>query len=259
MAAASDGLQAGKTDRVLRGATAVVVLAVATFAAAVSYSHIDSLGRKFGESGAAVRLLPFSVDGLILAASLVLLHEARNGRQAPALGRAMLWLGIAATIGANIAYGVDYGPLGAIIAAWPAVAFIGSAEMAMGMVRRARLGGREAAPAAAASVSVPRPRATVDPVTTSERSVADNATPDDKPSMPDLAPVAPRPLPRVPQSVATVQSQTPNIEAVTVFADLLAKGQVPSLREVRSEMHCRTDKARDIREYLKTVASASAA
>ena len=50
-------------------------------------------------SGPAARLLPLSVDGLILAASLVLLHEARNDRDAPRLARFMLWLGIAATIG----------------------------------------------------------------------------------------------------------------------------------------------------------------
>jgi len=49
------------------------------------------------------------VDGLILAASLVLLHEARNGRDTPRLARLTLWLGIAATIGANIAYGAGYG------------------------------------------------------------------------------------------------------------------------------------------------------
>ena len=37
----------------------------------------------------------------------------------------MLWLGIGATIGANIAYGAGYGLVGALISAWPAVAFIG--------------------------------------------------------------------------------------------------------------------------------------
>jgi hypothetical protein len=82
-----------------------VVCAVAAFAAVVSYSHIYGLGRAHGQDGTAARLLPLSVDGLILAASLVLLHEARNGRDAPALARLMLWLGISATIGANIAYG----------------------------------------------------------------------------------------------------------------------------------------------------------
>ncbi len=52
--------------------------------------------------------------------------------------RFMLWLGIAATIGATIAYGAGYGLLGALISAWPAVAFIGSVEIAMQQVRRAR-------------------------------------------------------------------------------------------------------------------------
>jgi len=34
-----------------------------------------------------MRLLPLSVDGLILAASLVLLHEARNSAASPLRGR----------------------------------------------------------------------------------------------------------------------------------------------------------------------------
>ena len=126
-------------DRVIRLATAAVVCAVAAFAAVVSYSHIYGLGRAHGQDGTAARLLPLSVDGLILAASLVLLHEARNDRDAPRLARFMLWLGIAATIGANIAYGAGYGLLGALISAWPAVAFIGSVEISMEQVRRARV------------------------------------------------------------------------------------------------------------------------
>ena len=125
-------------DRVIRLATATVVCAVAAFAAVVSYSHIYGLGRAHGQDGTAARLLPLSVDGLILAASLVLLHEARNDRDAPALARFMLWLGIGATIGANLAYGAGYGLLGALISAWPAVAFIGTVEIAMQLVRRAR-------------------------------------------------------------------------------------------------------------------------
>jgi hypothetical protein len=125
-------------DQVIRFTTAAVVCAVAAFAAVVSYSHIYGLGRAHGQDGTAARLLPLSVDGLILAASLVLLHEARNGRDAPRLARFMLWLGIGATVGANIAFGAGYGLLGALISAWPAVAFIGAVEIAMQQVRRAR-------------------------------------------------------------------------------------------------------------------------
>jgi hypothetical protein len=111
---------------------------VAAFAAVVSYSHIYGLGRAHGQDGTAARLLPQSVDGLILAASLVLLHEARNDRDVPRPARLILWLGISATIGANIACGAGYGLLGALISAWPAVAFIGSVEIAVQHMRRAR-------------------------------------------------------------------------------------------------------------------------
>src|SRR5580700_6954453 len=125
-------------DKLIRGAAAAAVTAVAGFAAVVSYSHIYDLGRTHGQSGASARLLPLSVDGLILAAGLVLLHAARNDQRPPALAQCMLALGVLATVGANVSYGLPYGPLGALVSAWPAVAFVGSAEMALGMARLAR-------------------------------------------------------------------------------------------------------------------------
>jgi hypothetical protein len=102
-------------DRLIRAATAAVVTAVAAFAAVVSYSHVFDLGRLHGQSGTAARLLPLSVDGLILAASLVLLREARNGRPAPALARRMFWLGVSATLAANALYGLAWGVLGVAV------------------------------------------------------------------------------------------------------------------------------------------------
>jgi Protein of unknown function (DUF2637) len=154
------------TDRLIRGSTAAVVTAVAGFAAVVSYSHIYDLGRAHGQSGTAARLLPLSVDGLILAASLVMLHEARNKRPAPALSRCMLWLGIAATVGANVAYGSGFGLLGMVISAWPAIGFIGSVEMVMVMVRKGR----------PAPVTVPVPdQVTVVPALTNLAGIADEA------------------------------------------------------------------------------------
>ena len=68
-------------DRVIRLATAAVVCAVAAFAAVVSYSHIYGLGRAHGQDGTAARLVPLSVDGLILAASLVLHPPSRDPQQ----------------------------------------------------------------------------------------------------------------------------------------------------------------------------------
>ena len=125
-------------DTVIRVLAAVVVLAVAAFAAIVSYSHIFELGSHHGQDGTAARLLPLSVDGLIASASLVMLHAARRELRVPWLARAMLALGVAATVAANVGYGLPFGWLAAVVSAWPAVAFVGSVEMAVRFVRDAR-------------------------------------------------------------------------------------------------------------------------
>lgn len=143
------------SGRAIRMLTAGVVLAVAAFAAIVSYSHVYDLGRAHGQSGTAARLLPLSVDGLIAAASLVMLHEARRQRQAPPLARWMLALGIAATLAANVLYGLPWGPVGAVVSGWPAVAFVGAAEMLMYLVRSAADAPAPAPVTASATASVP--------------------------------------------------------------------------------------------------------
>jgi Protein of unknown function (DUF2637) len=125
-------------DTVIRVLAAVVVLAVAAFAAVVSYNHIFELGRLHGQDGTAARLLPLSVDGLIASASLVMLHAARRELRVPWLARAMLALGVGATVAANVGYGLPFGWLAAVVSAWPAVAFVGSVEMAVRFVRDAR-------------------------------------------------------------------------------------------------------------------------
>lgn len=125
-------------DTAIRVLAAIVVLAVAAFAAIVSYSHIFELGFHHGQDGAAARLLPLSVDGLIASASLVMLHAARRNLDVPWLARAMLTLGVGATVAANVGYGLPFGWLSAVVSAWPAVAFVGSVEMAVRFVRDAR-------------------------------------------------------------------------------------------------------------------------
>jgi hypothetical protein len=44
-------------------------------------------------------------------------------------------LGIAATIAANVAHGLGHGPVGVAVAAWPAVALVGSYELLMMVIR----------------------------------------------------------------------------------------------------------------------------
>jgi len=120
----------------IRGAAAAALCVTAGFAPVVSYPGICALGRDHGLD--AARMLPLSPGALIVAASLVLLHEARNRRAAPALARVMLWLGITAMAGADIAAGARFGLLGVVITAWPAVACAGAVEIAVEFVRRCR-------------------------------------------------------------------------------------------------------------------------
>jgi hypothetical protein len=44
-------------------------------------------------------------------------------------------LGVAATLAANVAHGLGHGPVGAAVAAWSAVALVGSYELLMTVIR----------------------------------------------------------------------------------------------------------------------------
>jgi hypothetical protein len=57
------------TGRLIRVTTAAAVAAVATVAAVISYRHACELAGAHGETGVTARLVPFTVDGLIQAAS----------------------------------------------------------------------------------------------------------------------------------------------------------------------------------------------
>ena len=110
---------------------------VAAIAAIVSYSHIYDLGRAHGGSGVAARLLPLSVDMLILVGELMLLHEADEKGKRFILGWVLVWSGILATLGANVTYGARYGLLGALIRGWPAYSFVLAAGGMVAIVKRA--------------------------------------------------------------------------------------------------------------------------
>lgn len=204
-------------DRLIRIAAAATVIAVDGIAAVISYTHIRDLAAAHGAPGLAPQLLPFSVDGLILAASLVMLQEARARRPAPALAWVALVLGISATLAANVAYGARYGVAGGIIWSWPALAFIIGTELPMIMIRRAR---------AAADLSLPG-----------------------VPAVPDVSgsdiPVGPGP------AAANGRAYP---EARTVFAAELARGEVPPIARIRSELHCGQAKAQRVRAYLTPLA-----
>jgi hypothetical protein len=123
------------TDRLIRITTALAVATVAAVAAVISYRHAYELVSTHGETGLTARLLPFTVDGLILAASMLILDANRRHQPVPPLARWCLAAGILATIGANLAHGLGHGPIGALVSAWPALALAGSFELLMTLIR----------------------------------------------------------------------------------------------------------------------------
>ena len=125
-------------DRLIRITTALAVVAVAVVAAIISYQHAYELVRSHGESGVTARLRPFTVDGLIWAASMVVLDASRRNQPVPRLAAWSLGAGIVATVGANLAHGVGHGPIGALVSAWPALALVGSFELSMMLIRTRR-------------------------------------------------------------------------------------------------------------------------
>ena len=122
-------------DRATRLSTAVAMLAVAGIAAYVSYWHAYAVVRAHGETGITARLEPTTIDGLVYASSMVVLYAARHRVPVPSLARWLLGLGIAATLTANMAQGWSHGPVGAVVAAWPAVSLVGSYELLVWLIR----------------------------------------------------------------------------------------------------------------------------
>jgi hypothetical protein len=178
------------------------VLVVAAIAATVSYTHIERLAVQLGQPELAAWLMPLSVDGTVLAASAALLHSARREVAPPRMARPMLALGILATLAANADFGTAHGSAGIVLSAWPAVAFIGTAEVAFGMAR---------------------------------------------------AP-APEPAPDVLANGCGVPEG--GKEAAEKFSADLAKGEIPSVRRVRREMHLGQPRAQQVQAYLAALASA---
>jgi hypothetical protein len=105
-----------RADRAIRYTTIGAVSVVALVAAFVSYRHALQVVRANGESGLLALAYPLTIDGLIYCASMVLLNAARQGIRGHWLAYVSLGLGIAATLAANVAAGLSFGPVGALVA-----------------------------------------------------------------------------------------------------------------------------------------------
>ncbi|WP_274518790.1 DUF2637 domain-containing protein [Streptomonospora alba] len=91
------------TSPLSRWTTVATVCLLAAIAAVVSYAHMFELALRHGEPAWRAGLFPLSVDGMIVAASMSLLSDARQGRRGGALPWILLIVGSAASLAANVA------------------------------------------------------------------------------------------------------------------------------------------------------------
>src|SRR5713101_7171180 len=125
----------GQTDRWIRWTTTGCVALLALIAATVSYLHMHMLVESHGQPGWVAALTPFSVDGMIMAASMTLLADSRSGGRGGVLPWALLVAGSVASLAANVAVAQPT-LIGRVIAAWPSFALTASYELLTRQVRR---------------------------------------------------------------------------------------------------------------------------
>lgn len=101
---------------------ALPIAIVAIVAGKVSYSHITALGLRTHQGVTDSHLLFLPIDGLIVAGSVILIAGSL-------LGWLGIALGVAATLFANLQYGLPHGALSAAVSTWPAIAFTAACFM----------------------------------------------------------------------------------------------------------------------------------
>ncbi|MDL4814955.1 DUF2637 domain-containing protein [Actinomadura opuntiae] len=259
----------------IRASTAAVVVGIGAIAAYVSYRHALDVARAHGEPGSTGRLVPLTIDGLVYVASMVLLDAARRGAPVPFLARPALALGIGATVAVNVLHGIAHGPVGAVIAAWPAVTLVVVVELLMGMIRR----GRAAEPAEDLAALEAEAIEDAEPVDDVPDEYALKAAEPDAVALPwwplpELETV-PVPVPERDGRTAEDDDQAlegeasdddpeagvPDVPADVLarareeFAEHLQSGRIPGVRPIREALGCGQARAQQVRDYLAVLAT----
>jgi Protein of unknown function (DUF2637) len=121
------GLEPVPVPAWVRRVTTTAVMAVAGVAAVASYEHMRALAELAGE-GWRSWLLPVSVDGLAVAASMTMLVRRRSGQPSGALPWVALLLGLGASLAANVA-AAEATVVSRLVAAWPPVGLLLAYEL----------------------------------------------------------------------------------------------------------------------------------
>src|SRR5436190_16022934 len=96
---------------------------VASIAAWSSYSHMAHVALRYGERPEVAHVLPLSVDGMLVVASVAMVDDKRAGRRVRTSARVAFAVGVVASIAANIA-AAHPSPGARIVAGWPALALL---------------------------------------------------------------------------------------------------------------------------------------
>jgi hypothetical protein len=131
--------------------TTASVVTVALVAAIASYEHMRALAALAGE-GWRSWLLPLSVDGLAVAASMTMFVRRRAGLSAGPLAWLALLLGLGASLAANVA-AAEPTVQGQLVAAWPPLGLLLAYELLMTQVKARSGPGREAVRSGASNPS----------------------------------------------------------------------------------------------------------
>lgn len=104
---------------------------VAGVAAVASYSHMRVLASEHGQGELLANLLPVSVDGMLVVASVVMADDRAAGRAPRVSAKVSFVTGVAASILANVLAAPD-DLISRVISAWPALALLLVVEMLAG-------------------------------------------------------------------------------------------------------------------------------
>ncbi|MFC8296279.1 DUF2637 domain-containing protein [Micromonospora orduensis] len=156
-----------------RFASLAGTVAVTVIAAVASYDHMRTVALDAGQSPLLAALLPLSVDGMILVATLAL-GDGRRSRWSAWLA---FLVGVAASVAANVT-AADNDAVSRVVSAWPAVALLLTVEV---LARAGRATVATPAPArvaqAVATPPVPAPPLVAATVAADVRAVSGRTAP----------------------------------------------------------------------------------
>jgi Protein of unknown function (DUF2637) len=117
----------------------ISVVLLAVIAAVVSFGHMRELALRHGEAQWSATLIPLSVDGMVVAASMSVLLASKTGARGEWLPWTLLIVGSLASLAANVAV-ADATVISRLIAAWPSFAFVGAYHLLQGQLHIGRTG-----------------------------------------------------------------------------------------------------------------------